>query len=50
MKNLPLTEIKENHPDVFFVEFNLFNDYYVSLNNASNHYVEGLRSKLEKEK
>ena len=46
---MPLEEIKESHPDVFFIEFNLFNDYYNSLKNASNYYVGGLKSKLDKE-
>lgn len=35
--------------DVFFVEYNLFNDYYIALRNATNIYVNSLYHKTDAE-
>jgi len=38
----PLDKIKMSNSDVFFVQHNLFNDYYIALRNASSFFVEEL--------
>ena len=40
--NANLSDITMNNPDVFFVEYNLFNNYYLALRNCSDVYVSSL--------
>jgi hypothetical protein len=37
-----LKQIKMSHPDVFYVQYNLFNDYYMALRNSSELFVKEL--------
>lgn len=45
IKNIALEEMIENNPDVYFVEYNLLNHYYLGLKLASNLYAEQLKKK-----
>jgi len=31
IEKMPLKNLKISHPDVFYVQYNLFNDYYIAL-------------------
>ena len=42
---MPLSQVNITHPDVYFVQYNLFNSFYMNLTQASEYYVEGLIAK-----
>ena len=45
IKNKVLSELISSQSDVFFVTYNLFNDYYVNLKLASDLYVQALNDR-----
>jgi hypothetical protein len=45
-----LNNITQNNSDVYFVEYNLFNDYYMALRNSTQHYVLELMDRATQKK
>jgi len=45
IKNLELSGLTFNESDVFFVTYNLFNDYHINLKLASDYYVQALNDR-----
>jgi hypothetical protein len=50
IKQAELKDITLDNPDVFFVEYNLFSDYYMTLRNSTDVYVHSLIHKTDREK
>lgn len=44
-RHLNLTQFTETQEDIFFITYNVFNDFLVSLRKSSNYFVEDLRSR-----
>ena len=45
IEKMSLSKVKMSHPDIFFVQYNLFNDYYLALRNSSEFFVQELTTR-----
>ena len=39
IEKFDLKQIKMSHPDIFYVQYNMFNDYYMALRHSSELFV-----------
>ena len=42
IEKMSLHKIKMSHPDIFYVQYNLLNDYHMALRNSSELFVQEL--------
>ena len=47
---MPLASITEDNPDVYFIEFNLLNDFFEALSRSSDYYATELSRKTTEQK
>lgn len=50
IKNKPLSDLTANQSDIFFIENNLFNEYYFGLRQSSDYYVMELVDRTTQKK
>lgn len=50
IKNKPLSDLSANQSDIFFIENNLFNEYYFGLHQSSDYYVVELADRTTQKK